>query len=62
MWISEKAVKCIIFLVIQMIQMLQFTCENLAVFSVGFAFLKSDERLDEVGGYLYLEVGENIFL
>jgi hypothetical protein len=31
-----------------MIQMLQFTCENLAVFSVGFAFLKSDERLDDL--------------
>ena len=28
--------------------MLQFTCENLAVFSVGFAFLKSDERLDDL--------------
>ena len=26
--------------------------------SVGFAFLRSDERLDEVGGCLYLEVGE----
>ena len=26
--------------------------------SVGFAFLRSDERLYEVGGCLYLEVGE----
>ncbi len=48
MWISEKAVKCIIFLVIQMIQMLQFTCENLAVFSVGFAFLRSNEQEDDL--------------
>ena len=40
---------------IQMIQMLQFTCENPAVFSVGFAFFRSDERLDEVGGALYLQ-------
>ena len=45
-----------------MIQMLQFTCENLAVFSVGFAFLRSDERLDEFLGCLYLQRGENIFL
>ena len=29
--------------------------------SVGFAFLRSDERLDEVGGCLYLQQGENIF-
>ena len=48
MWISEKAAKCIIFLVIQMIQMLQFTCENLAVFSVGFAFLRSNEQEDDL--------------
>ena len=26
--------------------------------SVGFAFLRSDERLDEVGGCLYLQIGE----
>ena len=26
--------------------------------SVGFAFLRSDERLDEVGGALYLQGGE----
>ena len=40
-----------------MIQMLQFTCENLAVFSVGFAFPRIDERLDEVDA-LYLQRGE----
>ena len=31
-----------------MIQMLQFTCENLAVFSVGFAFLRSNEQEDDL--------------
>ena len=30
--------------------------------SVGFAFLRSDERLDEFLGCLYLQRGENIFL
>ena len=28
--------------------MLQFTCENLAVFSVGFAFLRSNEQEDDL--------------
>ena len=31
-----------------MIQMLQFTCKNLAVFSVGFAFLRSNEQEDDL--------------
>ena len=30
--------------------------------SVGFTFLRSDERLDEILCCLYLQLGENIFL